>query len=189
VQIDVSRRLNLRAVPDSAGWQELGALGSDSAGGMLFLDTGARQLLHYGPLTQRSFQPARVLLDGSRAPSLAFEHVAEVTAVNGAVVLRLDDGSLSRLGDDGAISPIAIQTSDGQSVAVASLALDRSGGLYVADPANARVLQVGLDGTVLRALSDPALAGVRTIQSSLDGQRLYGLVASGVIAFDVPGLQ
>ena len=31
------------------------------------------------------------------------------------------------------------------------------------------------------------LAGLRQIQSSLDGQRIYGLVAAGVLVFDLPG--
>jgi hypothetical protein len=35
-------------------------------------------------------------------------------------------------------------------------------------------------------LRDPALGGVRQLQSSPDGRRLYGLVASGVLVFDLP---
>jgi hypothetical protein len=65
---------------------------------------------------------------------------------------------------------------------------DRSGGLYLADPVNARVVHTTADGTVLRELHDPALAGVRQIQSSPDGHRLFGLVASGVLVFDTPDL-
>jgi hypothetical protein len=66
------------------------------------------------------------------------------------------------------------------------MAADRVGGLYLADAANARVLQVTLDGTVVRELRDPTLAGVRQIQASLDSRRLYGLVAAGVMVFDIP---
>jgi hypothetical protein len=68
------------------------------------------------------------------------------------------------------------------------MATDRAGGLYLADPMGARILQVASDGRVIRELRDPALAGVTQIRSSRDGQRLFGLVASGVLVFDTPAL-
>ena len=73
-------------------------------------------------------------------------------------------------------------------MAVSAIASDRSGGLYLADPSDARVVQVSLDGEVLRQLRAPALAGVRAIDVSLDGHRLYALVASGVLVADIPAL-
>jgi hypothetical protein len=66
------------------------------------------------------------------------------------------------------------------------MAADRAGGLYLADPAGARIVHAAADGSFVRQLRDPALAGVRQIQSSPDGRRLFGLVAGGVLVFDVP---
>ena len=56
----------------------------------------------------------------------------------------------------------------------------------MADPLSARVLHTTAAGNILSQFKDPALAGLRQIQSSLDGHRLYGLVASGVLVFDLP---
>ena len=68
------------------------------------------------------------------------------------------------------------------------MAPDRAGGLYVADPIGARIMQVQLGGTVLRELEAPALSGVRAIDVSLDGQRLYALVESGILVIDLPSM-
>ena len=48
------------------------------------------------------------------------------------------------------------------------------------------LLHTTADGAILEQFRDPALAGLRQIQSSLDGRRLYGLVAAGVLMFDLP---
>jgi len=56
----------------------------------------------------------------------------------------------------------------------------------LADPLGARVLHTTADGAILAQFRDPALAGVRQIQSTLDGHRLFGLVATGVLVFDLP---
>ena len=77
---------------------------------------------------------------------------------------------------------------DDRSTSVSAITSDGAGGLYLADPGHARILHVSEDGAFVRQFSDPALAGLRDIQSSPDGRRLYGLVASGVLVFDIPPL-
>jgi hypothetical protein len=186
VQIDRDRRLSVRPVPTSASWQALGALGSDAAGHLFFVDSASRRLFAYPPLSQRILDPPGLVLDAAAAPALPFEHVAQVVGMPDAVVARLDDGSVHLFGADGSDELLAIRPSDGRPVVVRSMAADRSGGLYLADTANARVLQVALDGSVVREIRDPTLAGVRQIEASLDSHRLYGLVASGVLVFDIP---
>jgi hypothetical protein len=188
VQIDHDRRLSPRSVPSSASWQEVGALGSDSNGRLFFLDSGARRLLEYPPLSQRVVDPPQVLVEPARLPQLPFDRVAEIIGEGDSVVLGLDDGTVHRLDGAGADLRIDVHSVANSPVTVTALASDRAGGLYLADPANARVLQTNLDGMVLRELRDPTLAGVRQIQTSLDGRRLYGLVGSGVLVFDLPAL-
>jgi hypothetical protein len=186
VQLADDRTLAVRAVPTSAGWRELGALGSDAEGRLYILDSGARQLLQYPPFTQRTLDPPRVLLDATSAPDLAFEHVAEVVGVDGRVYLRLDDGTVRRLDADGSLHTLVVRPADGRRPTFGAMAPERAGGLYLADLSNARVLQAAADGSVVRELRDVALGGVRQIQTSLDGRRLYGLVASGVLVFNLP---
>ena len=101
---------------------------------------------------------------------------------------RLDDGSVHRFDSFGSDQQLAVHPADGKPVTAQSIAPDRFGGLFLADPANARVLQVGIDGSVVRQLRDPALGGLRQIQSSVDGRQVFGLVASGVLVFDTPEL-
>jgi hypothetical protein len=188
VQVDHDRGLKVRAVPTSPGWQALGALGSDTTGHLLFVDSGSRRILEYPPVSQRIIDPPRVVLDQQSTPELAFDHIAQLIGEQDSVVLRFDDGTVHLFGPSGVDEPVVVRPSDGRSVTVHSIASDRLGGLFLADPANARILQVGHDGSLIRQLVDPALAGVRQIQSSLDGQRVFGLVASGVLVFDTPEL-
>jgi hypothetical protein len=77
---------------------------------------------------------------------------------------------------------------DSRSTPVSAIAADRNSGVFMADPLDARVVQTTLDGTVVRQLRSPALAGVRAIDISLDGRRLYALVATGVLVADIPAL-
>jgi len=186
VQVGKDRGLKVRTVPASASWQTLGALGSDSAGRLFFMDSGAHRLLQYQPLGQRVSAPPTRVLDSTIAPDLAFEHAAQIIGEPDSVVLRLDDGTLQRFDGSGTALAIVPRPADARPVTARSIASDRAGSLYVADPENARVLQTGLDGSVARQLRDPALGGVRLIQTSLDGRRLYALVASGVLVFDIP---
>jgi hypothetical protein len=186
VQVDGNRRLSMRSLPNTDGWQELGALGSGPAGELLFLDSGAHALLDYPTASQRVTVPPRLLADAMSAPELPFERVAEMIGEAGALVVRLDTGTVN-LVSEGVVRPLPVVV-DGGLGPVTGIASDRAGGLYLADPANARVVQAALDGSVVRELRDAALAGVRQIQSSPDGRRLYGLVASGVLVFDVPTL-
>ena len=181
VQVGQDRSLTLRDVPTSSGWQALGALGSDTSSRLYFVDSGAQRILQYPPATQSVLDPPQVLLDASSAGSVAFDHIADISPVDAGVVIRSDDGSLYRLLSGGGLERFPLQ-----SVVAHSIASDRAGGLFIEDAANTRLLQVASDGGILRELRDPALGGVRQIQSSPDGQRIFGLVASGVLVFDTP---
>jgi len=186
VQVVHDRELSIRPLPGSAAWRELGALGSDTAGDLYVLDSGARRLLRYAFVGQRAVDPPRVLLDDTAQPGLAFNRVSKILGDPAAVVLRMDDSTLHRFDAQGNRQQIVVLPPDGRQNPVAAFTGDRAGGLYLADPAHARILHARADGTFVRQFRDPALAGVREIQSSPDGQRLYGLVASGVLVFDVP---
>jgi hypothetical protein len=187
VQVGRDRAVSVRPVPSSASWSELGALGGDPEGHLFVLDSGARRLLEYPALSQALVDPPRVLLDGISAPDLAFERAAQIVGEQGdQVYLRMDDGTLHRFDGQGTELPFSVQAPDGPMTSVGAIAPDRAGGLYLADPNRARILHTTADGVVLRQLRDPALGGVRQIQSSPDGRRLYGLVASGVLVFDLP---
>jgi len=186
VQVGHDRALSPRAVPSSASWRELGALGADTEGRMYVLDSGSRRLLEYPSVAQRVLDPPRLLLDDTSAPGLAFDKAAEIVGQQDDVYLRMDDGTLRHFDAQGQERAFVVRTPDARPPTVSAVTPDRSGGLYLADSAHARVLQTTADGTVLRQLRDPVLAGVRQIRSSLDGRRLYGLVTSGVVVFDLP---
>jgi hypothetical protein len=188
VEIDHNRRLSPRVVPSSTSWMEVGALGSDPSGHLIFLDSAARRLLEYPPLSQRVIDPPQIVLEPSSPSELHFDRVAEIVGAGDSVVLRLDDGTVHRLDQAGGDLPIVVRSAEGAAAVVSAITSDRAGGLYLADPANARIFHAGLDGSIMRELHDPTLAGVRQIQTSLDGRRLYGLVASGVLVFDIPAL-
>jgi hypothetical protein len=173
-------------VPTSASWLELGALGGDGDGHLFVLDSGSRRLLAYPSLNQRVVDPPRLLLEGTSAAGLSFEHAAEIVAEQDQVYVRMDDGTLRRFDSQGNESPMSVQPADGRLPVVRGIAPDRQGGLFLADPLSARVLHTTADGAILGQFRDPALAGLRQIQSSLDGHRLYGLVAAGVLVFDLP---
>jgi hypothetical protein len=187
VQVAHDRALSVRPLPGSSAWREVGALGSDGSGDLYVLDSAARRLMEYVLAGQRPVDaPPRVLLDATSQPGLAFDRVSKVLGDPGAVILRMDDGTLHRFDADGNRAQIEVSPPDGRQSSVAAFTSDRAGGLYLADPAHARILHVRADGAFVRQFRDPALAGVREIQSSPDGQRLYGLVASGVLVFDIP---
>ncbi len=188
VQVGPDRTLSAHALPTSAGWQELGALGSSAAGELLFLDSGAHQILAYPAQNHVVVDTPRLLLDATSAPKLPWERVAQVISAGESLVVRLDDGSVRRLDAGGADEVLAPHASDATPLmsSTSAMAPDRAGGLYLADPANDRIVQTNLDGTVLRELRAPELAGVRALDVSLDGSRLYALVDSGILVVDIP---
>jgi hypothetical protein len=49
-------------------------------------------------------------------------------------------------------------------------------------------VESGLDGNILRELRASELAGVRAIDASLDGRRLFALVDSGILVVDISGV-
>jgi len=174
--------LSARSLPSSGSWQRLGALGADADGNLYVLDSGAQALLEYPGASQRLVDPPSPLL---ATRSFGLERVAEVLPLR-ELYVRLDDGSVRRLTREGQSLDFAVRPPDGSLGPLAALAPDREGGLFLADPAHARILQVTAEGAFVRQLRDPALAGIRQLQSSPDGRRLFGLVASGVLAFDLP---
>jgi hypothetical protein len=137
---------------------------------------------------QALVDPPRLVLTGDSAPWLGFERIAQVFGTPDSVIVRLDDGSVHRVASDGTEQSLALPPIGGHSTPVSAVALDRGGGVYLADPLDARVVQTTLNGATLRQLRSPALAGVRAIDVSRDGHRLYALVASGVLVADIPDL-
>src|SRR5579864_6573753 len=184
VQMTADATWQSRSIPMSADWRSLGSLGVGPAGELLFLDSAAHELLAYPSLDQ---EPPRVVFDAATS-SVPFERVAQVVDTPESLLMRLDDGSVHRLDPTGADQPLALELADTPLAGISAIAPDRTGGLFVADPLNARVLQTRVDGTVLRELRAPALAGVRAIDVSLDGQRLFALVASGIEVVDIPSV-
>jgi sugar lactone lactonase YvrE len=186
VQVGRDGALTPRPLQTSASWRELGALGASSDGHLYVLDSGARRLLEYPMQSQHVAEPPRILLDDSQAPGLAFERAVEIVGQPNAIYVRTDDGALRRFDTQGHEIPMQVRPPDGQPPILSGIASDRAGGLFLADPGRSRILHTAADGTLLRQLRDPALAGVRQIKSSVDGRRIYGLVTSGVLVFDVP---
>jgi hypothetical protein len=165
-------------LPSGADWQSLGALGTADTGDLLLLDSGAHRLLAYPVLDGDLVDAPRPLVEGGTLP---LERVAQVFRVADSVLLRLDDGSVRRIDASGSNRRLTPQP-------ISAMAPDRDGGLYLADPLAARIVQTRLDGSVVRELQAPALAGVRAIDLSLDRQRLYALVQSGILVIDIPTL-
>jgi hypothetical protein len=186
VQVTRNRALSVRPLQGSAAWRDLGALGSDASGDLYVLDSGARRLMQYAFGKPRTVDPPLVLLDGTSQPGLAFDRVSKILGGPDAFILRMDDGTLHRFDPDGSHAQIEVWPPDGRQARIAAITSDRAGGLFLADPAHARILHTRADGSLVRQFRAPALAGVREVQSSPDGQRLYGLVASGVLVFDIP---
>jgi hypothetical protein len=175
-----------RLLPSSSSWQRLGALGASAEGDLFVLDSGSQRLLEYAGASEQLVDPPRPLLDVGTAAGVPLEQAAEILAARDLYV-RYADGRVRRFGmQDGLELSFAVRPPDGRSPVVAAMATDRAGGLYLADPANARIVHTTADGDFVRQLRDPALAGIRQLQSSPDGLRLYALVASSVLAFDVP---
>ncbi len=172
-----------RPLPSSAAWQKLGALGADVDGNLYVLDSGAQALFEYRGASQKLIDPPNPVW---ATPPSGLERVAEVLPLASDLFVRLDDGSVRRLSRSGQQLDFMVRPPDVALGPVTALALDRAGGLYLADPSHARIVHVAADGTFVRQFRDPALAGIRQLQSGPDGQRLYGLVASGVLAFDLP---
>jgi hypothetical protein len=182
-QLSSSGALSARPLAGSASWQRLGALGTDAQGNLYVLDSGAHRLLEYAAASQKLVDPPSPLLDAR--PDM--EGAAEILPLHD-IYVRMAEGSVRRLGRDGQELGFEVRPPDGRLSAITALASDRGGGLYLADPQHARVLHTTAEGAFIRQLRDPALAGVRQLQTSPDGHRLYGLVAAGVLAFDVPEL-
>jgi hypothetical protein len=174
--------LTARPLPSSALWQRLSALGSDLDGNLYVLDSGQRALLEYRASSQGLLDPPNALL---ATPPFGLDAAAEVLPLR-ELYVRLVDGGVRRVSREGELLDFAPRPPDGLLGPVTAIAPDRLGGLFLADPSHARVVQVTAEGAFVRQLRDPALAGIRQLQSSPDGRRLFGLVASGVLGFELP---
>jgi hypothetical protein len=182
VQLQADGVLAPRKLASSAAWQQLGALSTDQQGNLYVLDSGAGRLLEY---PQRLVDPPSQLLGTPGASWFSLDRVAEILALQDLYV-RLENGSVRRMARDGEPLDFAVSTTDDPLGPVVGMAADRTGGLYLADPTHSRIVHTTADGAFIRQLRDPALAGVRQIQTSPDGQRLFGLVATGVLSFAIP---
>jgi hypothetical protein len=186
VQLGQDGAISTRTLPSSAAWRELGALGTDSEGGLYVLDSAAQRLLEYPRAGERLEDPPQLLFDAQALPGdTAWQRMAEVLPLQDLYV-RTDEGSVRRLDRAGHSLAYDVQPPDRPLAEVTGIAADRTGGLFLADPRNARVLQTTADGGFVRQLRHPMLAGVRELQSSPDGARLYALIPSGVLVLDVP---
>lgn len=186
VQVGSDRTLSAHSLPTSASWQELGALGSGAGGELLFLDSGAQQILAYPEQGQAVVDAPRLMVDSASAPQLPFNRVAQVISVGQSLVVRLDNGTVQRVDGAGNALPLTLQPPDASPLTISAMASDRAGGLYLADPSHARIVQTTLNGNILRELRAPELNGVRAMDASQDGHRLYALVDSGILVFDIP---
>lgn len=185
VSASPDRRLSARALSSSGGWMQIGALGGDGSSDLFVLDSGSRRLLRYAARAGSLVDPPRTIVDAATAPRIAFDHAADIVAAGDALFIRFDTGTVQRVDASGQASAFDVRLPDDRPLRIAGLASDRAGGLYLADPDNGRVLHTTADGELIAQLRNPSFAGVRQIQSSLDGRRLYGLVASGVLVFEV----
>ncbi|MBV9577654.1 MAG: hypothetical protein JO057_03585 [Chloroflexi bacterium] len=185
VQVGADRALSAHELPTSAGWQQLGALGSGT-GELVFLDSDAGRILTYPAPNNGVVDAPRVVVDAVSAPYLPWQRVAQIVTTGESLILRFDDGSVHRLAADGIDQPLTVQSTDGRPVETSALATDRAGGLYLADPDNARIVQTDLRGNLQREMRAAEFASVRAMDVSLDGQRLYALIDSGILVVDIP---
>jgi hypothetical protein len=186
VKVGRDRALALRTPASSTSWGELGALGTDLSAHLFVLDSAARRLLDYPVQNERVADQPRLLLEGVDRPDMPLDQAAEVIGVDDSIYVRFENGTVRRFDTNGNDEPFDLQTPDGRPIAIGGMTVDREGGLFLADVANARVLHTTADGAYRREMRGPALAGLRQLKSSVDGHRLYGLVASGVVTLEVP---
>lgn len=186
VSVGPDRVLTARPFSSSLAWAELGALGGDGSPNLFVVDSGSRRLLSYPTRATTPVDAPRLVIDGAAAPNFAFEHAAEIIGDGTTQFVRLDDGSIHRVDASGEDTVLDVRSPDARPTRIVGMASDRAGGLFLVDAANGRVLETDADGALIRQLRNPSFAGVRQIQSTLDGRRLYGLVASGVLVFEVP---
>ena len=185
VQIQADGAAIQRPLPSSLSWQELGAIGSDQSGNLYVLDSGARRLLMYPRANERLVDPPRPLLDARSAPTLAFEHIVQLTPLDDLYVLQ-DDGSPHRLDRQGHERGFVVRPPDGGLGPVSAMTVDLAGGLYLADPTHARIVQTTADGRFVRQFRQPELGGIRQIHLARDGRQLFGLIPEGLLVLRLP---
>jgi hypothetical protein len=174
---------SVRPLSSSRAWQQLAGLASDGQGNLYVLDQQPDhlQLLLYPGAGTRLADPPRVLI----GPQAGLPDTAsELLPLRDLFVIR-DDGSVARYDRLGNPLPFEPVTPDGPLGRVASAAPDGSGGLFLADPDQARIIQTAEDGSFVRQLHADDLAGVRSLHLSPDGGVLYGLGRDGILAIDL----
>lgn len=182
-------RGGLRLAPSRTGpaWQSVSAV-APTERGLSVLDgqAGAYHVYPVGPLGPAA-APA-LSLTASQAPELSRVPAVEMVPLSD-LYLRTAQGEVVRLDPQGNRRPFGPKIPGGNLGPVASIAPDGAGGLYLADPANGRIVHVAGDGRFvrqLRAAEGQSLAGVRSLQTSADGRRIVGMVGSDLVSIAVP---
>jgi hypothetical protein len=169
-----------RRLPMDSQWKRIVAL-STFRDTLYVLDSGAARLLAYP-----SGASAYEALNARTAPNLPFGNVAEMLALE-QLYIRRDDGRVLRFDYQGREQSFQVQVPDSPLGAVAGLASDRRGGLYLADPANRRIVHVTGAGDLVRVLHPPSAAVCSgQIQTSGDGSTLFCFDGAGLAAAPLP---
>ncbi len=187
LQLSESQGLVRRAVAGGRDWQRIAALAG--VGDSLYvLDGDAGRLLAYDGVSSGLRPPPRQVLDARTAPAVPFRTTVELVARQD-FYFRDQDGTVKRFDRQGRRLPFDVRPPGAPLGPISGIASDGTDGLYLADPLNARVVHASGDGRFLRQLRAAApqsLAGLRGLQLSADGRRLYTLASDGVLAFALP---
>jgi hypothetical protein len=174
----------VRPLSSSRAWQKVAGLASDTQGNLYVLDQQQPdhlQLLLYPGAGARLADPPRVMVDPQAGLP---EAASELLPLADLFVIR-NDGQVARYDRQGSALPFEPITPDGPLSHVASAAPDGSGGLFLADPDQRRIVETAADGTFVRQLHADDLAGLRSLHLSPDGRVLYGVGRDGILAIDL----
>jgi hypothetical protein len=174
---------SVRPLASSRAWQQVAGLASDAQGNLYVLDQQPDhlRLLLYPGAGSRLADPPRALVDPQAGLP---EAASEVLPLDDLFVVR-DDGHVARYDRQGKALPFEPVAPDGALIHVASAAPDGSGGLFLADPEQGRIVETAQDGSFVRQLRANDLAGLRALHLSPDGRVLYGLTHEGILALDL----
>ncbi len=187
--LEYSRSTGLvrRSIATAREWQRIAVLASRQDT-LFVLDADAGKLLAYGAASRHLNRAPRQVLDALSAPQVPFSTTVDVLPAQDLYV-RETSGRVLRFDWQGHSLPFDVRPPDAALGAVSGMAEDGTGGVYLADPANRRIVHVAGDGRFirqLRASSAQKLATVRSIQAAADGTRLYGLSSNGIVSFALP---
>jgi hypothetical protein len=177
------RSPSVRPLPSSGAWHRLSGLASDQQGNLYVLDNQADrlQLLAYPGAVSHLTDPPRVLVDpGAGLPV----NVIDLLALEDLFVVH-QDGWVGRYDRQGNPLPFTARSPEGQLGRVASAAPDGSGGLFLAEPDHARIVETTHEGSFVRQLRATSLQDLRALHLSADRRVLYGLARDGIVAIDL----